>query len=155
MGLFGSLKNIAKQATKEVKAEYGQNKDFLEASCAAVALVAYADGTLEPEERQKAMEIVSGHATLSKIYSKDDIERTMDAMLNKAGSHSGRIGLKREISDVRGKGDTIGEDVYLVGLDVAFADGELEAPEVKVLNEIAKMLDVDLKKLGLTEMLSA
>jgi len=153
--MFGSLRKIVGAATKEVKAEYGQNKDFLEACCAAVALVAYADGTLEPEERAKAMKIVGSHASLSTIYKSDDIERTMDTMLKKADSHSGRIGLMREIADVKGKGETIGEDVYLVGLDVAYADGELEATEVAVLNKIATTLNVDLKKLGLIEMLSA
>lgn len=152
--MFGSLKKIVGAATKEVKAEYGQNKDFLEACCAAVALVAYADGTLEPEEQKKAMQIVGGHATLSKIYSAGDIEKTLETMLKRADSHSGRIALMREIGDVRGKGETIGEDVYLVGLDVAFADGELEAPEVAVLNKIAATLSVDLRKLGLHEMVA-
>lgn len=152
--MFGSLKKIVGAAAGQAKAQYQGNKDFLEACCAVVALVAYADGQLEQEERTKALQIVSNHATLSKIYRPNDIEATLETMLKRADTHSGRFQLMREIQDVRGKEPlSMGEDAWLIGLDIAFADGELEAPEVTVLNKIATTLGLDLKKLGLHEMM--
>jgi tellurite resistance protein len=65
--MFGMLKRAARAATTEVKADYAENKDFLEAVCAGVALVAAADGEIEDSERAKAMKVVSGHTALSKL----------------------------------------------------------------------------------------
>lgn len=62
--VFGALKRAAQAAfsgvTRELNAAYGENTDFLEAVCASAALVAMADGEIEPEEE----------ATLKKIASR-------------------------------------------------------------------------------------
>lgn len=50
--MFGALKRAMGAGAREVKAEYGENKDFLEAVCAAAALVAAADGDIEESERR-------------------------------------------------------------------------------------------------------
>lgn len=152
MGLFGFAKKAAGTFAREAKAEYGQNKDFLEACCAAVALVAYADGELEDAEKTKAFKVIGAHATLSKLYNEQDIRTTMETMFKRADSHSGRAGLYRELDDIKGKGNpTMAEDVYLIGLDIAHADGELEAEEAEVLTRMASRMGVDLKALGLQE----
>jgi tellurite resistance protein len=149
--VFGFGRKLAGALSREVKAEYGQNKDFLEATCAVVALVAFADGQLENEEKDKAKKVITGHAQLSKIYNSSDIESTMETMFKRAESFSGRQALLRELDDVKDKGAQMGEDCYLVGLDIAHADGELEEAEAKVLTQIANRLNVDLKKLGLQD----
>lgn len=145
--MFGAFKKALKGATKEVKAEYGKNKDFLEAVCAAVALVAAADGEIEDTEKNEAIQIISGHATLGKLYSQEEIRSTAATMFSRAGSNSGKQQLSRELSDVRGKegGAQMAEDVYLVAVDIAAADGEQEEAETAVLNKIAKFLNVDPK----------
>lgn len=146
---FGGLKKALAAGSREVKAEYAQNKDFLEAACAVVALVSYADGDLEASERDKAKKVIGSHSQLSKLYKTDDIESTMETMFKRADSFSGRQQLLRELDDIKGRG-TMGEDCYLIGLDIAHADGELEEAEAKVLTTIAGRMDIDLKKLGLT-----
>lgn len=151
MGMFGFAKKLAGAASREVKAEYGANKDFLEAVCAAVALVAYADGELEQSEKDKAFKVIKGNATLTKIYQTNDIESVMNTMFSRADSRSGRMGLFRELDDVKGKGQQMAEDVYLIGLDIAHADGELEEAEAKVLTQIAQRMNLDLKALGVLE----
>lgn len=146
--MLGLLKKIGGAAAKEVKAEYGQNKDFLEAVCAGSALVAAADGEIEDSERTKVVSIITNHAQLSKLYDRNTIEQTAEAMFKKAKDASGRQSLAREMDDIKNRPDgaTMCEDVYLIALDIAAADGEIEPEEQAVLEKIAKRLNVDTSK---------
>lgn len=146
--MFGLLKKIGGAAAKEVKAEYGQNKDFLEAVCAGSALVAAADGEIEDSERTKVVSIITNHAQLSKLYDRNTIEQTAEAMFKKAKDASGRQSLAREMDDIKNRPDgaTMCEDVYLIALDIAGADGEIEPEEQVVLEKIAKRLNIDTSK---------
>lgn len=152
MGLFGFGKKkdgliarVAKGAVREVSAEYSQNKDFLEAVCAAVALVAVADGDIEESEKRSAVSIVTAHPTLGKLYQQGDIEECLSAMFSRAKTHTGRASLGRELADVKGKPNSpqMCEDVYLVATDIAGADGDVDEKEAAVLEKIANFLGVD------------
>ncbi|HZG29922.1 MAG TPA: TerB family tellurite resistance protein [Ensifer sp.] len=142
------MKKILAAGGKEIKAEYGQNKDFLEAVCAACALVAAADGDIEESEKRKVVSIVTGHATLGKLYQQGVIEQTAETMFRRAKDVSGRQQLARELDDIKGRQDgaTMAEDVYLIALDIANADGEIEPQEDVVLKKIATRLGVDASK---------
>ncbi|PZQ82713.1 MAG: TerB [Ancylobacter novellus] len=133
---------------REVKAEYGENKDFLEAVCAAAALVAAADGDIEESERRKVVSIVQNHPTLSKLYQSNVIEQTADTMFKRAKETSGRQLLARELDDIKSRpnGQQMAEDAYLIALDIANADGELEPAEEAVLKKLAARLGVDASK---------
>lgn len=146
--MFGSLKKAFGAGAKEIKAEYSENKDFLEAVLAASALVAAADGDIEETERRKVISVVSNHATLSKLYASNVIESTADTMFKRAKDASGRNQLARELDDVKNRpgGQQMAEDAYLITLDIAGADGELEPAEVEVLKKIAARLNVDTTK---------
>lgn len=145
MGFFGAFKRGAKGAVREVAAEYGQNKDFLEGVCAVAALVAAADGDIEDAEKRKAVSIIQEHPTLGKLYQSTEIENTANAMFTRAKSVSGRQQLAREIQEVKTKPNagTMAEDIYLVGVDIAQADGELEDKEREVLKKVAGLLSLD------------
>lgn len=144
--MFGSLKKAFGAGAKEIKADYSQNKDYLEAVCAAAALVAYADGELEDSERSKVTRTISQHPTLGKMYQPNVIESTVETMFKRAKDFSGRQQLARELDDIKGRDSSMGEDVYLVALDVAHADGTLEPEEEAVLKKIAARLGVDASK---------
>lgn len=146
--MFGSLKKAFGAGAKEIKAEYSENKDFLEAVLAASALVAAADGDIEETERRKVISVVSNHATLSKLYASNVIESTADTMFKRAKDASGRNQLARELDDVKNRpgGQQMAEDAYLIALDIANADGELEPQEAEVLKKIAARLNVDTSK---------
>jgi tellurite resistance protein len=146
--MFGLLKKIGGAAAKEVSANYSENRDFLEAVCAASALVAFADGDLEDSERQKAAAIITGHATLGKMYDRNVIEQTIETMFKRAKDASGRQMLARELDDIKGRpnGAQMAEDAYLIALDIAGADGEIEPQETEVLKKIAGRLGVDASK---------
>ena len=143
--MFGLLKKAVKAGAKEVQADYSKNRDFLESVCAASALVAAADGEIEDSERAKVVKIIVGHATLGKLYQQNEIEQAAETMFRRAKDASGRQSLARELDDLKGKegGQQMAEDTYLVALDIAMADGELEPAEKDVLAKLAKRLDVD------------
>lgn len=142
--MFGLFKKVAGAAAREVTADYSGNKDFLEAVCAVAALVASADGELEDSEKSKVIKLITNHSKLGKMYDRNTIEATVDTMFGKAKDSSGRNALAREIKEVKDKPDSkqMCEDIYLTGVDVANADGEMEEGEVKMLEKIADLLGV-------------
>lgn len=146
--MFGALKKAFGAGAREIKAEYGENKDFLEAVCAASALVAAADGDIEESERRKVVSIISNHSTLSKLYQTNVIEATAETMFKRAKDASGRQSLAREMDDIKSRPDAaqMAEDVYLIALDIANADGEVEPAEDAVLKKIAARLGIDASK---------
>jgi tellurite resistance protein len=145
--MFGALKKAFKAGAKEVAADYSQNKDYLEAVCAAAALVANADGEIEDAEKAKVAKVIGNHPVLSKFYKQNDIEQVSEQMFKRAKDASGRQQLARELDDIKWRDSgQMAEDVYLVALDVANADGELEPEEEVVLKKIAGRLGVDASK---------
>ena len=150
--VFGALKKAFGAAVsgvnRELNAAYSQNTDFLEAVCAAAALVAASDGDIEQSERSKIISLIQKHPQLGKLYSLDVIEKTAETMFKRAGEASGRQALARELDDIKARPDgaQMGEDVYLVALDVASADGEIEAAEQSTLDKLARRLGVDPSK---------
>lgn len=143
--MFGMFKKAIGAGAREVAANYSQNKDFLEAVCAASALVAMADGDLEDSEKAKVVSLISNHSALSKMYDRSTIEQTADTMFKRAKDSSGRQSLARELDDVKGRenGAQMAEDIYLIAVDVSAADGEVEPEEKAVLVKIAARLNVD------------
>lgn len=146
--MFGMLKKVVGAGAREVKAEYGESKDFLEAVCAAGALVAAADGDIADAEKRKVVTLITGHAALSKLYPPTVIEQTSEAMFKRAKEGSGRQQLARELDDIKNRpnGGQMAEDVYLIAKDVAFADGDIGEKEAEVLKKIAARLQVDESK---------
>jgi tellurite resistance protein TerB len=121
--------------------------DLLEATCAACALVAAADGDIEDAELVTTLEALTNHPTLSTAFSSSLIEATANAMFKRAkGGAMGRIGLMKEIEECRSRStaDDI-ELVLAVAIDVSRSDGEMENAEQAVLSKIATALRLDLR----------
>lgn len=146
--MFGALKKAFGAGAKEISAQYSQNTDFLEAVCAASALVANADGDIEESEKRKVVSIIVNHSVLGKLYQQPMIEQTADRMFKLAKDSSGRQQLARELDDVKGRPDgaKMAEDVYLIAVDIANADGEVEPQEKVVLDKLSARLGVDVTK---------
>lgn len=148
--MFAAIKSLVGGKVQKFKG----NKDFLEAVCAAAALVAYAPGpdgspgSCDDKEAEAAIKAITSNAVLSGSFSGREIETTMDTMLKRAeGGRVGKSGLFREIEEVRIK-DTTGdmaEAVLLTALDVADSGG-ISPEEHKLLEQIAEKLKLDLKK---------
>jgi len=147
--MFGALKKAfgaaATAGSKELQARYSENKDFLEAVCAATALVAAADGDIEDAERGAVTRLIGGNEKLAAIYKPHEITETAEKMLALAKTASGKQSLARQLDDIKGQTQMC-EDAYLVALDIANADGDLEPAEEAVLKKIAARLNIDASK---------
>ncbi len=124
--------------------KFSGKTDFLEAVCAASALVATADGDLDDNELVAAVAAVKSNAALSGAFDARAIETTMDKMCSRAVGRVGKAGLFKEIEDIKADHD-MGETVLLVALDVADSGG-ISAEEKAVLAKIASTVGLDLAK---------
>lgn len=140
--MFGMLKKALKAGAKEVTADYSQNRNYLEAVAAVAALVANADGDIEPSERTKAVSVIVNHPKLGKMYDQRVIKETADLMFERARDFSGRNSLAKELDDIKSD-KQMAEDVYAIGVDIAMADGDLEPAEKDMLAKVANRLQVD------------
>lgn len=122
---------------------YSGRKDFLEAVCAASALVAAVDGDVSDAEVDQTIKAITSNASLSASFKTQEIERTADAMLKRAqGGRVGRSGLFKEIEDIASDHE-MAETVLLSALDVA-DHGGIDDKEKAVLANIAQRLGLNL-----------
>lgn len=140
------LASLKKMLGDKVKSFSG-NKDFLEAVCAAAALVASADGKIDDSEIEATVKAIQANATLSNNFNSREIEKTAQEMLQRAaGGRVGRSGLLREIEEIQKDAD-MAEAVMLSAIDIAEADGTVDPEELKVMEKIAGILGQDLSKI--------
>lgn len=147
MSLISALKSALASGVKEINKDYGKSEDFLNGVAASCALVTYADGTAEDSEKKKAIEVLTGHTQLSKLYQRAQIENALNSALNHGQTASGKQELARQLDAVLNapSGQQMAEDVYLVALDVASSNSnhKIGEDEQSVLDKLAKRLHVD------------
>lgn len=136
--MFGKLKDKLRGATTNLNGK----TDLLECGGAIVALTTFADGNADDSEVMTALELMTGHDTLSKAFRQSEIEACVNKMMDKAkGGIASRVKLMREIEEAAGNNsrDDL-EMMFLIGLDVASADGDVGQKETEVLNKIGRAL---------------
>ncbi len=144
-GLINAARGLMAGAVNKVSGR----TDFLEAVAAATALVANADDDVGDDEVITAMEIMKNHKTLSAAFTGAQIEQALDSMIKRAKTGlPGRIGLYKEIEEIKSSAD-MAEIAYVTAVEVAGAEGGIDANEQKVLNKIAEKLGIDPRKYDL------
>jgi tellurite resistance protein TerB len=142
--MFGKI--FGKKAEAAVQ-KFSGRTDFLEAVCAASALIAAADGEIEDSEVKATIKAVKANKSLATGFDQTAIETSINKMLERAaGGRVGRMGLWEEIREIA-KDAELAQGVVLAALDVAEGDGEIEPAEKAVLDRLAKELSVDLTRL--------
>jgi tellurite resistance protein TerB len=149
MSIFGSFKKVVGAAAGEVQAQSNENKDILEAYCAAAALMATADGTVDDKEKEASVKIISGSKSLKGLFSSDVVERTFSEYCKKAQTGSGKQELVGELQDLARMDQGVRDAVYLVAKDICEADGSVGEQEQKRLNVVGKLLGVDPSRFAL------
>lgn len=124
------------------------NTDLLEGVAAAIVLTGAADGDFDDAEAQTGLDRLLGHDVLSAAFKPNEIEAAFDKQANRARQGlSGKLALKREIADVKGKCSADDCEMLLViACDVALSDGEVSAPERKALDDIGKSLGLQVDR---------
>lgn len=136
--MFGKLKEKLTGGASRLNGK----TDLLEGICAACVLVGAADGDLSDDEAAVAMDRLLNHETLSVAFSATQIEAAFDKQAKRAKSGmSGRLGLRREVEEVKAKSSSEDCEMLLViAIDVASADGDIGPKEMGVLRTIGQAM---------------
>lgn len=146
--MFGLGKLLGGKA-KEAVNQFSGNKDFLEALCAGSALVAAADGQIDDDEYDTALDVIKNNTAISAAFGTGEIESVFGKMAPKTKTRSGKAELKEEIKQciARDKTQAMGNALIYVMLDVA-DNGGISPEEEKVMREIAGLAGVNYDKLA-------
>lgn len=140
-GFLKKLKGTAKElGEKSIKAE---NKDLMEAMVGCACLIAYADGELEEAEITTINALLENSQALKLFGNEPSQEFDRLCNIMESGYRMGRLTVMKEIKDVAGNKEEA-EMVLVMGIEVAFADGDYEPEEKKELEAIAKALNLKL-----------
>ncbi len=141
--MFGMFKKKAKIVQREVK--NFEKRDLMQACVGIVLLVGWADGDLAVSEGDKIQKVLANNPALANFGAEvTETFNRYNTMLRDAGFLIGKSQVMREIEDVKGDAREA-EDVFLVGLTVALADGEIDDKELKVLTDVGMMLGLRLE----------
>jgi tellurite resistance protein TerB len=142
---FENFLNQLKTKAGELKTEAlkFKNKDFLNAAMAGSALIAMADGSISPEEKQKMIKFIESNDALSIFTTSDVIKAFQDFV--------GQLEFDKDIGEAKafqalGKMKSNAEASRLLMrmiIAIASSDGNFDATEKKIAAKIAHELGVN------------
>ena len=142
---FDNFLNQLKTKANELKTEAlkFKNKDFLNAAMAGSALVAMADGSISPEEKQKMIKFIESNDALSIFTTSDVIKAFQDFV--------GQLEFDKDIGEAKAyqaigkmKSNTEASRLLIrMIISIASSDGLFDNDEKKVAVKIAKELAID------------
>lgn len=142
MGLLSRLRAGFDSAKAGLDAEVAKIRDAsaVNASLAIVALVAGADGEVEPEERKAGAEFVR-KGTLFQSFDRTKLASTLEDYYGKATNEI----LREDLFDVirKVKGTDQARTVVKIGIGIANADGDFEPQEKEILKEVCGVLGLN------------
>ncbi|MFF0588934.1 tellurite resistance TerB family protein [Streptomyces sp. NPDC003781] len=144
MALWDRFKESASQMQTQLVAKKNDLKSgaFRDASMAMCALVAAADGTVDPSERQRVAQLISANEVLQN-FPADDLRRRFEDNLNKltADFDFGKVGILQEIAKAKKK-PAEARAVVQIGIVIGGADGDFDKDERAVVREACYALDL-------------
>ncbi|MCU8590637.1 tellurite resistance TerB family protein [Streptomyces sp. A13(2022)] len=144
MALWDRFKESASQMQTQLVAKKNDLKSgaFRDASMAMCALVAAADGTVDPSERQRVAQLISTNEVLQN-FPADDLRRRFEENLDKLTSDFdfGKVGILQEIAKAKKK-PAEARAVVQIGIVIGGADGDFDKDERAVVREACYALDL-------------
>jgi tellurite resistance protein TerB len=115
---------------------------FRDASMAMCALVAAADGTIDPSERQRVASLIATNDVLQN-FPADDLRRRFDDYLSKltADFAFGKVSVMQVIGKVKKK-PTEARAVIQIGIVIGGADGDFDQAEKAVVREACFAVEI-------------
>ena len=144
--MFGLFKKQANNAKVEIKKV--ENRDLMQAIVGAMVLDAYADGECEKEELAKIERLIAANDSLAHFGS--EITQTMGKYVEymDAGPRLGTMKIMREIADIKNNAKDA-EEVFVLAITIAEADGEIEPAELQVLAKLGRELGLRVQDFGI------
>jgi tellurite resistance protein TerB len=137
MALWDKLREHIPTIQKQLMAKKNELKSsgFRNASMAMCALVAAADGHVDPSERQRTATLIATNEVLSN-FPADDLQRRFDDYLSKltADFEFGKVSVLKEIGAVK-KNPAEARAVIQIGIIIGGADGHFDDTEKSVVRE--------------------
>ncbi|MFF4464389.1 tellurite resistance TerB family protein [Streptomyces mirabilis] len=144
MALWDRIKESASTMQTQLVAKKNDLKSgaFRDASMAMCALVAAADGTVDPSERQRVAQLIATNEVLQN-FDADDLRRRFDDNLNKltADFAFGKVSVLQEITKAKKK-PAEARAVIQIGIVIGGADGDFDKTEQAVVREACFTLDL-------------
>lgn len=142
---FSNFLSNLKTKAGELKTEAlkYKNKDFLHAAMAGSALIAMADGSVSPEEKQKMIKFIESNEALS-VFTTTDVIKAFQEFV-------GQIEFDKDIGEAKafqalGKMKSSADASRLLVrmiIAVASSDGNFDANEKMMASKIAKELGIN------------
>ncbi|ALC28910.1 TerB family tellurite resistance protein [Streptomyces bacillaris] len=144
MALWDRIKESASSMQAQLEAKKNDLKSgaFRDASMAMCALVAAADGQIDPSERQRVAALIASNDVL-KNFPADDLQRRFNDYLNKltADFDFGKVSVLQEIAKAKKK-PAEARAVIQIGIIIGGADGDFDKTEQAVVREACFALDL-------------
>ncbi|MGA5169656.1 MULTISPECIES: tellurite resistance TerB family protein [Streptomyces] len=144
MALWDRLKESAQQMQTQLEAKKNDLKSgaFRDASMAMCALVAAADGTIDPSERQRVAQLIATNDVL-RNFDAADLQRRFDENLSKLTSDFdfGKVSVLQEVTKAKKK-PAEARAVIQIGIVIGGADGDFDKTEQAVVREACYTLDL-------------
>ncbi|RIJ77741.1 Tellurite resistance TerB [Nakamurella silvestris] len=137
MAFWDNLKSKTQDLNSGLKTKVGQfkNKDFANASMAMCALIAAADGSIDPQERSKTAALITSNDVLS-IFPPAELRQTFDTYCDKLQNDYdfGKVEVIGVISKLKKKQDQA-RAVLQIGIIIGGSDGNFDEHERKAVKE--------------------
>ena len=144
MALWDRLKESASTMQTQLMAKKNDLRSgaFRDASMAMCALVAAADGSVDPSERQRVAQLIAANEVLQN-FPADDLRRRFEDNIGKltADFAFGKVSVMQEIAKARKK-PAEARAVIQIGIVIGGADGDFDKDERAVVREACYALDL-------------
>ena len=145
MAFWDQLKTKAQELNTQLATKTSQfkNKEFANASMAMCALIAAADGTIDPAERQKTAGLIATNQSLSH-FPPDELQQKFEWYTSKLSSdfEFGKVEATATIGKLRDKPDQA-RAVIQIGIIIGGADGLFDDHEKAAVRGACHAVGID------------
>ncbi|MFG2503186.1 tellurite resistance TerB family protein [Streptomyces sp. NPDC048441] len=144
MALWDRVKESASTMQTQLMAKKNdlQSGAFRDSSMAMCALVAAADGSIDPAERQRVAQLIATNEVLQN-FPAAELQRRFDANIDRliADFAMGKVSVLQEVTKAKKK-PAEARAVIQIGIVIGGADGDFDRTEQAVVREACFALDL-------------
>ncbi|SDC65399.1 tellurite resistance TerB family protein [Rhodococcus tukisamuensis] len=145
MGFWDQLKSKTQELNGQLQTKTAQfkNKEFANGSMAMCALIAAADGRIDPAERQKTAALIMGNESL-KVFTPDELREKFDWYCDKLQGDFdfGKVEATATIGKLKSKPEQA-RAVIQIGIIIGGADGNFDEHEKATVKEACFAVGID------------
>lgn len=141
--LFGK-----KAAATKANLHKVQNRDLMEAIVAGSVMVAFADGNCSDDELASLESLIQSNENLKHFGGEINEQIARFSAMFDAGPRMGKMKAMRELDDIKASAEEK-EEAFVMMLEIAEADGEIDDKELAILKEVGNKFGIRLADYGL------